>query len=339
MDLSQKVWKYTEQYKENIEDCLSVGIEQGTSATKLSRQIRQYLNKPNKLFRRVRDEHGQLRLSKNAKAYHPGAGVYRSSYKNALRLTRTEINMAYRYADYERWKDMDFVLGVKIQLSDAHPEYDICDILQGDYPKEFKFGGWHPHCLCFATPILQSEDDFIAGKEPKPIKELPQNFKDWYEFHKDEIQVANENGKLPYFLRDNQGVINYNLLAEIRKQVFEYVDNLQNNDFYGKNLATGKMKITHRIAKDFMQKKHCKNTDEMLLLKEIGENVNKLKEVDNSFVPLDMKKPKNNLQAKLQRKVIGYRQYEYLNNKGNFIILFENRSGYEVPYAVITKKR
>ena len=140
-------------------------------------------------------------------------------------------------------------------------------------------------------------------------------------------------------MRDNQGVINYNLLAEIRKQVFEYVDNLQNNDFYGKNLATGKMKITHRIAKDFMQKKHCKNTDEMLLLKEIGENVNKLKEVDNSFVPLDMKKPKNNLQAKLQRKVIGYRQYEYLNNKGNFIILFENRSGYEVPYAVITKKR
>ena len=129
-----------------------------------------------------------------------------------MRLARTEINMAYRYADYERWKDMDFVLGIKIQLSDAHPKYDICDVLQGEYPKDFKFGGWHPHCLCFATPILQSDKDFIAGKQPKPIKELPQNFKDWYEFHKDQIQIANEKGKLPYFLRDNKFVFENNNL-------------------------------------------------------------------------------------------------------------------------------
>lgn len=43
LNLSQKVWQYAGQYKENIEDCLSVGIGQGASATKLSREIRQYL--------------------------------------------------------------------------------------------------------------------------------------------------------------------------------------------------------------------------------------------------------------------------------------------------------
>lgn len=203
MNLSERVWKYTQMYKENLEDALSVGIESGVSATELSRKIRQYLNEPNKLFRRVRDEHGGLRLSKNAKAYHPGIVVYRSSYKNAMRLARTEINMAYRYADYERWKNMDFVLGVKIQLSGSHPKYDICDILEGDYPANFKFGGWHPHCLCFATPILQSEEDFLAGKKAEPITNLPKNFADWLKYHKEDILKASEKGKLPYFIRDN----------------------------------------------------------------------------------------------------------------------------------------
>lgn len=207
LNLSQKVWKYAEVYKENIEDCLSVGIEQGTSAAKLSREIRQYLNEPNKLFRRVRDEFGELRLSKNAKAYNPGAGVYRSSYKNAMRLTRTEINMAYRHADYERWQDMDFVIGIEIQLSGSHPKYDICDTLQGKYPKTFKFGGWHPQCLCFATPILMTDEQFLNEDNADEITDLPQNFKDWYEYHKDDITKAKERGKLPYFLKDNESVI------------------------------------------------------------------------------------------------------------------------------------
>ena len=60
---------------------------------RLSRDVRRYLRNPDKLFRRVRDKHGNLRLSKAAKAYHPGRGVYRSSYRNALRLTATENNM------------------------------------------------------------------------------------------------------------------------------------------------------------------------------------------------------------------------------------------------------
>lgn len=147
-----------------------------------------------------------------------------------MRLTRTEINMAYRTADYERWKDMDFVLGVEIQLSGAHPEYDICDILQGKYPKTFKFTGWHPHCLCFATPILQSDEDFIAGKEPKLITELPQNFKDWYKFHKEEIQIATDKGKLPYFLRDNKEVIriwNTAGLFYLKNFSFSFLENTQ----------------------------------------------------------------------------------------------------------------
>lgn len=151
MNLSDRVWKLTEQFKSELELALDVGIGEGKSADAISRDIRQYLNNPDKLFRRVRDKHGNLKLSKAAQAYHPGQGVYRSSYKNALRVARTEVNMAYRSADYENWSAEKMVIGIRVSLSNNHTLngktfFDICDELKGVYPKEFKFTGWHPMC-------------------------------------------------------------------------------------------------------------------------------------------------------------------------------------------------
>ena len=72
--------------KGQIEDALQFAIIDGKSASELSRDIRKYLQEPDRLYRRVRDaETGELKLSKAAKEYHPGQGVYRSSYKNAMR--------------------------------------------------------------------------------------------------------------------------------------------------------------------------------------------------------------------------------------------------------------
>ena len=218
MGLSEKVWNLTQQFKGEMEMGLGIGIKDGTSAAQLAREMKQYLNDPDKLFRRVRDEYGQLHLSKAAAAYNPGEGTYRSSYKNALRMTRTEINMAYRTADYERWRNMDFVLGIEIQLSGSHPQEDICDELAGNYPKDFKFVGWHPQCFCIATPILEDfktsleNDKRIAeGKEPirsEAITDVPDKFKEWVAKNEGRIEKAYERGKVPYFIRDNEKYIN-----------------------------------------------------------------------------------------------------------------------------------
>ena len=54
----------------------------------------------------------------NPRDYHPGQGVYRSSYKNARRLAVTETNMAYRTSDYLRWQQMEFVVGIRVVMSD-----------------------------------------------------------------------------------------------------------------------------------------------------------------------------------------------------------------------------
>ena len=79
MKLSSRVWNITDQFKSELEMAIDVALGDGTSANKLSQTVRNLLNNPNALFRRVRDKHGQLRLSQNAKNYHPGQGVYRSA--------------------------------------------------------------------------------------------------------------------------------------------------------------------------------------------------------------------------------------------------------------------
>jgi hypothetical protein len=216
LNLSDRIWKYTDQFKEEIEMGLDLGLRDGRSAAEMARDLRQYLQEPDRLFRRVRDEHGQLHLSRQAAAYNPGAGVYRSSRKNALRLARTEVNIAYRTADHDRWQGLDFVVGVEVMLSNNHPIIDICDELAGKYPKTFKFTGWHPACRCFAVPILKTEEELAADTERilngeatntasvNRVAAVPDKFEAWVRENEARIAVANSNGTLPYFLKDNR---------------------------------------------------------------------------------------------------------------------------------------
>lgn len=222
LNLSDRVWRYTNEFKREIELGLDLGIRTGESAADMTRSLRQYLQHPDKLFRRVRDKHGNLKLSKAAKAFHPGRGVYRSSYKNARRLAATETNIAYRTADHLRWQQMEFVVGIEIKLSNNHtlngvPLTDICDTLKGKYPKDFKFTGWHPHCRCHAVTVLKTDDEMaedtrriLDGKEPtkasrNAVRDVPDAFKGWVEEHADRIEMG---GNLPYFLQDNRQRVN-----------------------------------------------------------------------------------------------------------------------------------
>ena len=216
MDLSQRVWRIVGEGKQEMELALDLGIGEGMDADTLSREVRKYLQEPDKLFRRVRDKHGELVLSKAAKAYHPGQGVYRSSYKNAMRVTRTETNMAYRTADVTRWQQLPFVTGYEVKTSKSHearmPKGDICDDLAGVYPKGFVFKGWHPHCLCYIVPKLCTDKELeeltgriLDGTEDEftpagMVEDVPSQFTQWVSNNAERIENAKS---LPYFLRDN----------------------------------------------------------------------------------------------------------------------------------------
>lgn len=227
MGLSARVWQATKQIQGTIELGIDVGLGEGRSAQQLSRDIRECLNEPHKLFRRVKDKYGNLQLSKAAKLYHPGRGVYRSAAQNAMRLARTEINMAYRQAEFIRWQNLDFVVGFRVCLSNNHtildskgkpiPLEDICDELAGDYPKGFKFVGWHPNCRCYVIPILSDYDEYNkerAGRlraivqgikykampSRKTVTAMPEKFTKYIE----RIEKRAEGwSSMPYFIRDN----------------------------------------------------------------------------------------------------------------------------------------
>ena len=214
MNLSRRVWNLTHQFKSEMELALELGMGEGKSAAALSRDIRKYLVEPNKLFRRVRDKSGALRLSKAAAAYHPGQGVYRSSYKNALRMTATENNIAYRTADHNRWQALPFVIGIEIHISNNHPTEDICDLFDGKrFPKDFKFTGWHPWCRCYAVSVLASQEEMDAyttaimngedvshWKFTGQVEKMPKEFNKWMKDNQARIENATS---MPYFINDN----------------------------------------------------------------------------------------------------------------------------------------
>lgn len=204
LGLSDKVWKNTRQFKTELELALELGIGKGKSAQSIARSTAEYLNDPNKLFRRVREgENGPLRLSKAAKAYNPGQGRYRSSYKNALRLTANETNFSYEGSQHEKRQQQDFIVGIEIKVSPRHVPSDdkggvSCIDLQGKYPKDFDWTyKWHVNCRCMSLNILKTREELdadtdliLSGKEPNTpsknqIKKIPGNYTGYLKDNKD----------------------------------------------------------------------------------------------------------------------------------------------------------
>jgi hypothetical protein len=195
---------------------------------------------------------GKMGLSKAAKNYHPGQGVYRSAYKNAMRLMRTEVNRAYRRAEWESYQSDPFIIGYRVVLSNNHttlingkrvPLVDICDELQGEYPKSFLFEGWHPQCRCAMLPILINSKELgeytrlqSSGKESefkskREIRDVPENFKKWIDKNKARIAVAQENDKLPYWMKDNKKYLEP-ALKEIPAQLEAIKESIQKYNSY-----------------------------------------------------------------------------------------------------------
>lgn len=218
LGLSDRVWKQTRQFKQELELGLQLGIGKGKSADQLSRSIRQFLNEPDKLFRRVKDENGILRLSKAAKLYKPGQGVYRSSYKNAQRLTRNEINFSYEESQRVKREQQEFIVGIKIMVSPSHnPDDDkggvCCSCLQGMYPKNFNFTNkWHTNCKCYSISILKTReeldkdvDQILNGEEPssKSVNKVGDKPKHYYTYIKENEDKWKNWKNKPRFLEKN----------------------------------------------------------------------------------------------------------------------------------------
>lgn len=239
LNLAQTVWNYCQQTKSEFEMAMSNviadGLKKGTSAEEVGKSIRRYLNNPDMMYRRYHT----IKIQKNGQkkdvvtwrrkriidgkvrfVEEPlekvGMGVYRSSRKNALRVARTEINAAYHKARNERWQNEPFVIGQWIHVSPQHEIDDICDEVEGRYPKDFVWTSWHPNCICTSDPILISGEEkkkfydrLYAGEDmsgyvsPYIVTDVPDRYKQYIRDNSNAIVKAGENGKLAWHLRDN----------------------------------------------------------------------------------------------------------------------------------------
>ena len=258
LNLAQRIWNYCQQTKSEFEMAMSNviadGLKSGTSAEDIGRQIRQYLKVPDMMYRRYhtvkvlangqkkdvvtwrrkRIIDGKVRFVEEP-LEKVGTGVYRSSRMNALRVARTEINAAYHTARNERWKNEPFVIGQHIHLSPQHdPEKDndVCDELEGYYPKDFVWNGWHPQCRCTSDPVMLYGDErkqfykrMMNGEDmtnyvsPNRVKDVPDQFKRYVENNADRIVDAYKRGKLAWHLADNKQYWEKYLSAAQRKKI------------------------------------------------------------------------------------------------------------------------
>lgn len=195
-NVSSKLWQQSTIYKQELEAAISCAIQKGTSAITLSKQISKYLLDFPSLQKDYKEKYGSAEHLKDCE-YH------------SIRLARSEINMAYRTAENERWKQMDFVVGYEIKLSGNHnckgiPNsqfYDVCDALAGKYPKDFTWVGWHPNCYSDDSEVLTNrgwklfkdvfDDDLILSLNP--TNRTPE----WVEFT--DRQCYRYNGDMIHF--------------------------------------------------------------------------------------------------------------------------------------------
>ena len=182
-----KIYQLTKDSEQLVSDYLATGITQGRSANSIARDLNKINANPYDVT--VFDVDGNptklKKVSPFLREYKAQRGQYKKPLSNLKRLVRTETNKAYHGANMERIKQLDFIVGYEVKLSDSHsdrvPKGDMCDNLKGKYPKTFKFSSWHPNCMCFVTTILKTNEEIRNDKKTSvnTVKKIPTDAKEW----------------------------------------------------------------------------------------------------------------------------------------------------------------
>ncbi len=338
--LSDRVWNIVDITKDQIELFLGSGLSVGRAAGEISSDVRQLLKNPKKRFRRVRDKNGKLQLSTPMKDYHPGQGVYRSSYMNALRLSATNTNMNYRKADHDRWQKMDFVLGIEVKRSaNNHGPCKICDAMVGKYPKDYVFVGNHPFCICFCVPIMMDHDDFAdyllddTIPQGKVITHIPAGAKNFinnnYEAVKNSYTVKNNK---KYF-EDKPIPVSSGLTQaskeQVKKQRTEIKEwaksNLVGKSSFASNLS-GPIEFTMTGIKEALNQPHKDQTAKNEALRRIDKLIS-----DGQYVKFAPDEKDNAM-------VVGYHYIEIdIAGGKSYAVIREMRDGRSMFYSIVEK--
>ncbi len=127
---------------------IGTAVATGQSAQELSREIRQHLAQPVTL---------RGKALANAR---PGVGISRSAYKNALRVSRTELARAYTEGTVRYGMEKTWIKGFISRTTSGNPApYDASvdgQFFQKDDPPDIPY---HPNCVCYAEIVTDDTPD------------------------------------------------------------------------------------------------------------------------------------------------------------------------------------
>lgn len=141
-DYSERVWRTSAITREWLDNAVTRAVATGQDPRALAKTISQWVSPD-----------------------YPGGADYASK-----RLARTEITQAYHASARSRYIAQPWVVGVQWNLSASHSRPDTCNDLSDDAhivngpagvfaPEEVPQQP-HPNCLCFITPVVNSDKEF-----------------------------------------------------------------------------------------------------------------------------------------------------------------------------------
>jgi hypothetical protein len=218
--------------------------------------------------------------------------------------------------------------------------------LQGLYPKDFKFTGWHPLCRCFAVPVLKTVEEMgadnvrmLRGEEPSShsvneVRDVPEKFKEWVETNKDRIAVSVYKDKTPYFLKDNDKYVHLDrfkatklqkFTVDSRKEYLQHDKEQWQRAYFNKENGGYLLVDKERIAQGAINKqekgKYEKELSMCQTLAKNGYKVEYLKMTEGSFdiylngMAADLKKTVGSNMEKYAKKAI--------TKQGAKVVVFE----------------
>lgn len=161
LQLSDRLWRVDRATRAAISDTVQGAIVRGESARQAAmRMVAEGKAVPADVAVVLRDALGQ-RIGSAVQAAIEG-----NVMRNALRVTRTEINRAYTEAFVTSAFEYPDTAGVRFNLSPLHPRFDVCDIHAGAnlhglgpgvYPQGQHPYPAHPETLSYLTIVFLDE--------------------------------------------------------------------------------------------------------------------------------------------------------------------------------------
>ena len=161
---SDRIWNSNQNFRKEIENILKNNIDDQVRKDILSKM-----------------------LKNNEYNLNPGQGVYKDPVKNIMRVIKQESKRVEERSKTKMYNKNKRIIAKGIKVSESYNiENDnvvICKELQGIYPKDYVWSGWHIGCNCVTYPIYADEDTKL--KDIEYVKDKPDAYNTFVDENKD----------------------------------------------------------------------------------------------------------------------------------------------------------